>query len=279
METERFFLSQDSFLNTLFTEMPCACAYHGLVFDERGTAIDYVPLAVNPGFARVIGAVPTHVIGKRATQYLTEGDALHWLSIFAPAALRGDLVKYHMYSPQRNQTYYGTAISPVQGFFLSMFTVIGNAPIPALESSAGRRNLLERLSSAEFARKIFQTMPCSGMLSKIILDALGEPVDYTVVDVNPAFCEFMDTTQLNTVGKKASERHDKKVFRHWLETFSLVAFDGKTVREKVYVPRAGSVCDAVMISPERGLVMTLFMNIDSCDYSLKRQDERTAING
>jgi PAS domain-containing protein len=280
MEAERFYLSKDSFLTTLFTEMPCACTYNGIVFDERGTAIDYVPLAVNPGFERVIGAVPAHVIGNRATQYLTEGDALYWLSVFAPAALRGDMVNYHMYAPRKHQTYYGTAISPSQGFFLSMFTTVGNAAIPALEVDAGRRSLRERLSSHDFAKKIFLTMPCAGMLTAIDCDASGEPIDYTIVDVNPAFCELMDTTRRNAIGKKASERHEKKIFCHWLETFSQVAFGGGTVRETVYVPRTGSFCYGVMMRPERGFVMALFVPVDSYGgYAQTLHGERTAIKG
>ncbi|HNY18226.1 MAG TPA: hypothetical protein PK542_07730 [Treponemataceae bacterium] len=277
-ETEQSILSQNSFLKTLFTEMPCACAYHEFVFDERGTAIDYVPLAVNPGFAHAIGAVPAHIIGKRATEYLSEEEALHWVSVFAPAALRGELVKYHIYSPRMNQTYYGMAISPMQGFFLSMFTSVGNAAIPALESEAGRRNLQECLSSVEFMKRIFHTMPCAGMLSRIDLDEGGEPVDYTVVDVNPAFCELMDTKRGNTLGKKASERHDKSVFRHWLEAFSQVAFNGKTIRETVYVPRTGSLCYGVMMCPRRGFVMTVFVRLESYEYALRLHGEWKAMN-
>ena len=263
MNPERFSLSQEAFLNTLFTEMPCACIHHELVFDERGTAIDYVPLGANPGFERVIGVDPAHIIGRKASQYLPKNDAQHWLSVFAPAALYGKTVHYHLFSPQMNQTYYGTVISPERGFFLSMFTVVGNTAVPTVESDTDKKKIHERLSSADFTRKIFELMPCAGMISRIDLDSEGTPCDYTVVDVNFAFCELMDISREDIIGKRASERHTKKEFRHWLETFIPVAFNGKINREAVYLPRRKCVCDGVAICPERGFVMTVFTHLDT----------------
>lgn len=275
MENIPFSLSQDAFLHTLFAEMPCACMYHEIVFDERGAAIDYVPIKANPGFARVIGADPAPIIGKRASQYLPESDTQRWLSVFAPAALHGRAVRYHLYSPQMNQTYYGTAISPERGIFLSMFTVVGDTAIPSLESGAGNRDPDERLSPAGFSRKLFETMPCAGMISRIDLDGAGTPCDYTAVDVNPAFCELMDVRKADIVGIRASKRHGERKFRHWLETFAPVAFGGEPKRETVYLPRRKCVCDGVVICPELGYVMTVFTHLDSYGYILKRRGART----
>jgi PAS domain-containing protein len=261
--------TRDKFLHTLFMEMPCACMYHELVCDERGNAIDYIPTEANPAFAKVIGTDPTPIIGKRASEYMPEAAARHWLSVFAPVALDGKTVRYHMHSPQMNQTYFGTAISPEPGAFLSMFTVVGNTAIPALEPDTGRREVTETLSPKGFAKKIFETMPCAGMLSKIDVDERGKPVDYTILDVNFAFCELMDMDRSAVIGKRASERHDEREFRHWLEVFVPVAFGGSPARETTYLPRKKCACVGIAVSPAPGLVMTVFTHLDSCGYILK----------
>lgn len=267
-------MAKDPFLHTLFNEMPCACIYHELICDESGNAVDYVPLEANPGFQRTIGVDPAPIIGKRATEYLPEMDAKHWLSIFAPAALLGRTVTYHMLSPQMKQTYYGTAISPEKGYFLSMFTIVGNTPIPARESETMSVKQHERLSPHDFAQKIFETMPCAAATHKIDCDETGTPVDYTIVDVNPAFCEMMNTTPQAMIGKNASGRMSRAEFEHWLGIFATVAFGGKPAHETVYFPHKKYTCDGVAISQKTGSVMVIFMHRDASGKGLiKSQDE------
>lgn len=273
-DVSRVPLAQDPFLHTLFMEMPCACMYHELVFDDDGNAIDYIPIEANRAFARVIGKDPAPIIGRRASEYISEDAARHWLSIFAPAALQGKTVRYHMYAPQMRQTYFGTAISPEPGAFLSMFTVVGNTAIPALEADAGRREAGEILTPKDFAKKIFDTMPCAGMLNRIDRDDSGTPVDYTPLDVNFAFCELLDVDRAGIIGTAASTSHDEAEHRHWLNTFSAVALVGKPVRETVYLPRQKCFCSGVAISPEPNLVMALFTYLDSRGSILKTRDAK-----
>lgn len=272
-DVSRVPLAQDPFLHTLFMEMPCACMYHKLVCDENGNAIDYIPTEANHAFARVIGRDPAPIIGKRASEYIPADAARHWLSIFAPAALQGKTVRYHMYAKQMNQTYFGTAISPEPGVFLSMFTVVGNTAIPALEANAGRREAGVILTPKDFAKKIFDTMPCAGMLNRIDFDENGKPVDYTALDVNFAFCELLDKDRDAIIGTSASARHDEVEHRHWLNTFSAVALGGKPAYETMFLPRKKCVCSGVAISPGPNLVMTLFTYLDACGYILKARDQ------
>jgi hypothetical protein len=269
-DVTRASIAQDPFIHTLFMEMPCACMLHELVCDDNGNAIDFIPTEANLAFPKVIGTDPAPIIGKRASEYMSADAARHWLAIFAPAALQGSTVRYHMYAKQMNQTYFGTAISPGPGIFLSMFTVVGNTAIPALDPEAGRREANETLDRISFAKKIFDTMPCAGMLSKIDVDERGNPVDYTVLDVNFAYCELLDTDRSAVIGKRASERHEEREFRHWLDVFAPVAFGGNPARETVYLPRRKCACVGVAVSPAPGLVMAVFTHLDSCGYILKR---------
>lgn len=269
-DVTRVSITQDPFIHTLFMEMPCACMLHELVCDDRGNPVDYIPIEANTAFPKVIGADPAPIIGKRASEYMNAEAARHWLDIFAPAALHGKTVRYHMYAPQMKQTYFGTAISPEPGVFLSMFTVVGNTAIPALETEAGRREAGETLDGQSFAKKIFDTMPCAGMLSKIDFDETEKPVDYTVLDVNFAYCELLDVERSAVIGKRASERLEERVFRHWLDVFAPVAFGTGPIRETTYLSRRKCVCEGVAVSPAPGLVMTVFTHLGSCGYILKR---------
>jgi len=253
-----FPLGDDPSFRALFTEIPCACMMHRMIFDERGNSVDYVPLEPNPGFARVLGFDPAQIIGKRASEYLPEAEARHWASVFAPAAIDGIKVSVTVYSPRKKQTYRVTAISPARGFFLTMYSVAGKHSERALESEWKWVN--GSMSARDFVKMIFTTMPCAGAIQRIDRDEAGNSIDYTIVDVNEIFCEFLNTTPNAMIGKNARSRLARAEFDHWLSVFAPIAFGQANAREISLILPNRVMCHGVAVSLEPGYVAVLFTN-------------------
>lgn len=262
-ETGLFSIGDDPAFRALFTAMPCACMVHRMIFDERGNAIDYIPIEPNPWFSRELGFDPSPILGKRATEYLPEGEALHWVSVFTPTVLEGRTISTSVYSPRKNETYRVTAISPERGIFLVMFSVAGNLRSGGQELNGPPMPLDPqwingRIPTRDFIGKMLMTMPCAAALHKIDCDGEGVPVDYTVVDVNGPFCEYLETTSDAMIGKNASVRLGSDEFRHWLDILAPIALGSKTATViRVFLPNR-LPCEGVAVSLEPGYVLVLF---------------------
>lgn len=50
-----FSIEDDLLFRALFTEMPCACMMHRMIFDESGNPIDYIPIEQNRRLRRTRG--------------------------------------------------------------------------------------------------------------------------------------------------------------------------------------------------------------------------------
>jgi signal transduction histidine kinase/DNA-binding response OmpR family regulator len=91
-----------------------------------------------------------------------------------------------------------------------------------------RHDFQERLRvSEERYRALFDVIDQGFALIDLIFDADGKAVDYTFVEVNPAFGKH--TGLVDPVGKRISEvLHG--VEDHWIQTYGQVALTGKAVR-------------------------------------------------
>jgi PAS domain-containing protein len=236
---------------------------HRMIFDESGNAIDYVPIEANPWFSREVGFDPAPILGKRATEYLPEGEALHWVSVFTPTVLEGRTVTISVYSPRKNETYRVAAISPERGIFLTMFSVAGNLRDGGQESNDTQwmndaQWINGLMATRDFIGKMLMTMPCAAALHRIDCDGEGVPVDYTVVDVNVPFCEYLETTSEAMIGKNASVRLSPDEFRHWLDILAPIALGTKDATViQVVLPNRLSY-EGVAVSLEPGYVLVLF---------------------
>lgn len=248
---------ENSAFRALFDAMPCACMIHRMVLGERGDAVDYVPLAANPWFYRSLDVDPIPIIGKRASEYLPETEARHWAAVFAPVALEGRTVSVSVFSPRKNATYRVTAIGPERGYFVVMFSVAGQSLDGWIDRTVAQWTD-GRLSAREAVSLLFHTMPCAAAIHRIDLDAQGNPIDYTVVDVNGAFCGSLDTTPDKIVGMRGSARLQGDEFAYWLGVFSPVAFGEKRSSGINLFLNDRSVFDGVVIALEPGFFIVAF---------------------
>jgi len=102
-----------------------------------------------------------------------------------------------------------------------------------IESSA-QKKIEEALRKTErrFA-DLYASMAEGVALHQIIYDAEGKPVDYRILDVNPAFERHTGLCREDSVGKKASEIYGT-AYPPYLDVYSEVAFTGKPILFETY---------------------------------------------
>ena len=248
----------DPAFRAFFDAMPCACMIHRMIVDERGDAVDYVPLVANPWFTRSLAFDPFPIIGKRASEYLPEAEVRHWAAVFAPVALEGRTVSVEVFSPRKRLNYRVTAIGPERGYFFVMFSVAGEERLSGTQARMAPWTD-ERLQAHEAVRLMFRNMPCAAAIHRIDRDGLGKPIDYSVVDVNDAFCGFFDTTSGEIIGMRASARLRDNELAYWLDIFSPVAFGEKRSCGVTLFFRDQSVVDGIVIALETGFFIVAFV--------------------
>lgn len=115
-------------------------------------------------------------------------------------------------------------------------------------------------ASEERYRTLFSTIDQAFALCEIVLDADGQPVDYRMVEVNPAFEEMTGFTPEIATGATARELVPG-IEDWWIETYGKVALTGEPVRFENYVAELGRWYDAYAFSSTRGYFALLFKDI------------------
>jgi len=110
----------------LFENMPDACAYHQVLYDENRTPVDYVFLEVNEAFERQTGLRRLDIIGRRVTEVLPgiETSSFDWIGTYGRIALAGDRIRFEQFSDALSRWYSVSAYSPEADHFVAIFTDI-----------------------------------------------------------------------------------------------------------------------------------------------------------
>lgn len=116
----------EAFYRSIIENIDNAYAYHKIITDDSGRAVDYEFLEVNPAFEKLTGLKKEDVIGKTAIAVLpgiTE-DPADWIGIYGNVALTGAKTAFERYSKNLKRWYSVSAYSPKKGFFAAIFSEI-----------------------------------------------------------------------------------------------------------------------------------------------------------
>src|SRR5574343_290520 len=130
-----------------------------------------------------------------------------------------------------------------------------------------------RQSEQKF-HSLYSAMAEGVALHELMLDADGKPVDYRLLDVNPAFESILAISRSSAVGRPASEVYGETPF---LEKFSEVALTGKPLRfQSAYSPM-GKIFSISVFSPGQNQFATVFRDVTEkvrAEESLREKEER-----
>ena len=128
-------------------------------------------------------------------------------------------------------------------------------------------------ASEQKYRGIFENSLNGIALHEIILDDDGEPVDYTFLDVNPAFSELTGLSAELVLGRRVTEVLPGIEKDPFIEIYGRVADRGRPVRFQQYSTALDKHYSIQTYSPRRGQFVTVFSDVTE---RIKNEEELTA---
>lgn len=132
----------------LFEKAPVAVAYHRMIYDDKGSPVDYFFLDVNQAFIDMTGVNP---VGKRVTQAFPgiEEDPFNWIGKYEEVVKTGKELRFQQYFPLNDRWYDIVAYRYQPDHFAATFLEITERKKAklALESSQRRFKALIKNSS------------------------------------------------------------------------------------------------------------------------------------
>ncbi|MFW6127410.1 MAG: PAS domain S-box protein, partial [Thermodesulfobacteriota bacterium] len=105
---------------SLFENMAEGVVLHELIYDDRGAALDFRILAVNPAYTVHTGLQPEKVVGRTSTQAY-DVDEPPYLEIFARVAQTGEPYSFETYFPPLKRHFSVSVSSTQPGHFFTVF--------------------------------------------------------------------------------------------------------------------------------------------------------------
>lgn len=184
--------SEDKF-RSLFENMAEGFAYHKLVYNDNGTAVDYIFLEVNEGFEHMTGLKGTDILGKRVTEVIPgiEKDDLDWIQTYEKVAGTGEEVSFEQYSDALERWYQVHAYCPAKGNFATIIM-----------------DITERKKTEEVLRKSeewFRILLGSGHDAIFVHSMEAGGRDQPFLEVNEAACKIYGYSREELLRMTSSE--------------------------------------------------------------------------
>jgi PAS domain S-box-containing protein len=104
----------------LFEQMLDGFAYHEIILDETGKAVDYRFLSVNPSFEHLTGLRAEDIVGKNVLQVMPNTEK-SWIERYGEVALSRNSISFREYSSDLEKHFDVVAFSPQKHKFACMF--------------------------------------------------------------------------------------------------------------------------------------------------------------
>ncbi|ADI73368.1 signal transduction histidine kinase [Methanohalobium evestigatum Z-7303] len=97
--------------------------FHEIIYDKKGSPVDYLITDCNPAYESIIGLKRHEVIGQKASEVYGAGEP-PYLSTYAKVAETGEQTYFETYFPPFDKYFKISAISPEKGKFVTIFNDI-----------------------------------------------------------------------------------------------------------------------------------------------------------
>jgi PAS domain S-box-containing protein len=91
----------------LIKKAPFGYAFHKIIVNENGKAIDYMFLDVNPAFEKLTGLKTENIINQKITDVIPAiiTDKFDWISFYGEIAINGGNKEFEQFSEHLNRWY------------------------------------------------------------------------------------------------------------------------------------------------------------------------------
>ena len=165
----------------LFETMTEGVALHEVIYDERGTPVDYVILDANPSFEKHTGISRLNSIGKKATEVYGVETA-PFLDSYALVADMGEPFQFETYFAPMRKHFTISVFSPCRGRFATLFSDVSKL-------RQWEQTLRER---EEQYRTLFESMTQGVFYQR---------ADGVLIDVNAAALQMFGLAREEFIGK------------------------------------------------------------------------------
>ncbi len=113
-------------IDDLLMHAPFGYAYHRIILNEAGKAVDYVFLDVNPAFERITGLRKERIVDQPVTRILPgiQTASFDWIGFYGDIALNGGNQTFEQYSEPLGKWFQIQAHSSEKGCFSTIFVDI-----------------------------------------------------------------------------------------------------------------------------------------------------------
>ncbi len=105
----------------LFENMTQGFALHEVITNEKGKAIDYRYLDINPAFERLTGLKANDLMGRTILEVMPNTEK-YWIDTYGRVSETGESIRYENYSRELGKYYDVSAFSPQMGLFAVVFS-------------------------------------------------------------------------------------------------------------------------------------------------------------
>ncbi len=180
--------------------------------------------------------------------------------------------EYEFEKSKTEKTYWSSSITPISenGKVKYLIQVATNITESVLnrkhieEQNKIIKKQKEQLEQSEANyRSLFNNMELGNGYYQIIKDANGNPIDYIVTEINPAYEKNSGLTRDNIIGKKVTEvfPHIKNSHENWMGFLGEVAVKGNTLSKEVYYEIMNKWLNVNYYCNKNGYVACIFSDI------------------
>lgn len=214
-----------------------------------------------------LGMNPNDFIGLKLEDVF--GDHTPFIKEQYLKAFNGEEVTFELFHNDQYQLYHVTPLPDENGAIKRVLAVV--------ENITDRKQSEESLrKSEEKYRLLFNTMLDGFALHEMIYDDHGNPIDYTFLEINPAFEKMTGLRADTVIGMNILDvLPDTEPY--WIISYGNVAATGEAIRFENYSRELKKWFEVFAYSPGPGKFATIFIDITErkeAEEALRESEER-----
>ena len=132
----------DRFYRNLVEHSPFGYAYHRILTNDAGVAVDYLFLDMNSEFELITGLKREDILNRPVSEVLPgiHDDEFNWIELYGEVALGGKPCEFEQYSEKLRRHFKVKVHAPEKGYFVTIITDI----TPEMQLTYLSRKFLEK---------------------------------------------------------------------------------------------------------------------------------------